>query len=179
VSELPFGQPLGGVCQFAYQVGDIERSAPQFTEALGVGPWFVRGPFKPPDARYRGGPSEAVFSLARGFSGHMMVELVQQHDDSPSVYNEGGGRRYGFHHWAVFAADFDAALEGHLARGFTEAFSDRLPSGARITYVDAAPELPGMIELVERTDAQVAVYTAIWEASLGWDGGDPLRRSEV
>ena len=71
----------------------------------------------------------------------MMVELVQQHDDSPSVYHEGGGRRYGFHHWAVFAADFDAELERlRSPAASTEAFSDRLPSGARIVYVDAAPE---------------------------------------
>jgi hypothetical protein len=178
VSDLEFGQPLGGICQFAYAVEDIERSAEHFTRELGVGPWFVRGPFQPPEGRYRGDPTEATFTLARGFSGHMMVELVKQHDDSPSVYNEHGGRRSGFHHWAVFPADFDAALAGYLERGYVEAFADRLPSGSRIVYMDTKGDLPGMIELVEHTKAQEAVYSAIWRASLDWDGSDPLRRED-
>jgi hypothetical protein len=172
---LEFGQPLGGICQFAYAVEDIERSARDFTEQLGVGPWFVRGPFQPPEGRYRGQPTHATFTLARGFTGHVMVELVKQHDDSPSVYNENGGWRYGFHHWAVFPADFDAALTDYLDRGNVEAFSDRLPSGSRVVYVDMKGELPGMIELVEHTEAQEAVYTKIWRASLDWDGSELLR----
>jgi len=178
VTSLAFGQPLGGISQFAYHVEDIERSARDFTDALGAGPWFVRGPFQPGEARYRGGPNEAEFTLARAFSGHVMVELVQQHGNHPSVYNEGGGRRYGFHHWAVFPVDFDAELRRHLDRGHEEAFSDRLPSGARIVYVDTKGELPGMIELVEHTPAQVAVYTTIWQASCGWDGSNPIRQSD-
>ncbi|HYZ81678.1 MAG TPA: VOC family protein [Solirubrobacteraceae bacterium] len=172
---LEFGQPRGGVCQFAYAVEDIERSAERFTRELGVGPWFVRGPFQPPEGRYRGQPTQATFTLARGFTGHVMVELVKQHDDSPSVYNEDGGRHHGFHHWAVFPEDFDRALGDHLARGYEEAFADRLPSGSRIVYVDTKGDLPGMIELVEHTEAQEAVYTKIWRASLDWDGSDLLR----
>ena len=172
---LEFGQPLGGICQFAYAVEDIERSAEQFTRELGVGPWFVRGPFQPPEGRYRGEPTGATFTLARGFTGHMMVELVKQHDDIPSVYNENGGFRYGFHHWATFPTDFDETLAEHLERGYVEAFYDRLPSGSRVVYVDTKGDLPGMIELVEHTEAQEAVYTKIWRASIDWDGSDFLR----
>jgi Glyoxalase/Bleomycin resistance protein/Dioxygenase superfamily len=176
---LQFGQPLGGICQFAYVVEEVEDAAGDFTERLGVGPWFVRGPFQPPEGRYRGEPTYASFTLARGFTGHVMVELVQQHDDSPSVYNEQSGPpRYGFHHWAMFPDDFDAALGRYLESGYEEAFSDRLPSGSRVVYVDTTRDLPGMIELVEHTEAQEAVYTAIWQASVDWDGSDPFRRSD-
>jgi hypothetical protein len=35
-----------------------------------------------------------------------------------------------------------------------------------------------MIELVEHTEAQEAVYTAIWQASRAWDGSDPIRRTD-
>jgi hypothetical protein len=176
---LEFGQPLGGICQFAYVVEDIERSARHFTAQLGVGPWFVRGPFQPPEGRYRGEPTSASFTLARGFTGHIMVELIQQHDDSPSVFHEGDGpRTYGFHHWATFPADFDAELSRYLELGYEEAFSDRLPSGSRVVYVDSTRDLPGMIELVEHTEAQEAVYTAIWQASRAWDGSDPIRRTD-
>ena len=44
---LDVGQPLGGICQIAYVVEDIESSALAYTRELGAGPWFVRGPFRP------------------------------------------------------------------------------------------------------------------------------------
>jgi hypothetical protein len=44
--------------------------------------------------------------------------------------------------------------------------------------MDTKGDLPGMIELVEHTKAQEAVYSAIWRASLNWDGSDPLRRED-
>jgi hypothetical protein len=177
--NLAFGQPAGALCQFAYVVPDIEHAMTDFAERLRVGPWFVRGPFQPPHARYRGEPTQAVFSVARAFSGHAMVELIQQHDDSPSVFHEGDGqRRYGFHHWATMTTSFDADVERYAALGYEEAFFDRLPSGSRVMYVDSTRDLPGMLELVERTDAQERVYANIQLASVDWDGGDPIRRED-
>jgi hypothetical protein len=177
--QLDFGQPLDRIAQFAYVVEEIETSMLEFTRVLGVGPWYVRGPFQPPEGRYRGGPAESTFSVARGFAGHSMVELITQHDDSPSVYHEGPGpRRYGFHHWAKLTRDFDGELDRYLADGYEEAFYDRLASGSRVVYVDSTRDLPGMVELVEHTPAQELVYTKIWAASLAWDGSDPIRRED-
>ncbi|HEY1508654.1 MAG TPA: VOC family protein [Solirubrobacteraceae bacterium] len=176
--QLSFGQPVGSIVQYAYVVEDIERSAGDYVDRLGIGPWFVRGPFRP-GARYRGNPNEATLTLARAFSGHAMIELVQQHDDAPSVFHETDGpRRYGFHHWAVFSDAFDREVERYRSFGYEEAYTDRLPSGARIVYVDCTRDLPGMIELVEHTDAQEQVYDTIYRASIDWDGGDPLRPSD-
>ena len=173
---LPWGQPDGGVTQFAYFVEDIETAAADFTARLGVGPWFVRGPFQP-NARLRGEPHQPVISLARGFCGQAMFELVQQHDDGPSVFREHGGpRRYGFHHWAIVTSRFDEDVARMEAAGYEEAFGDLLPSGARVVYMDATRDLPGMIELVECTPAQEEVYASIYRACVDWDGSDPMRR---
>jgi hypothetical protein len=174
---LDFGQPVGGIVQIAYVVADIDRSMADFTAQLGIGPWFVRGPFVPPAGRLRGRPNAPTVSLARGFSGHMMVELVLQHDDGPSVYHEAGApRRYGFHHWAIMTPDFDAQVRHYESAGFAEAYYDVLPSGARVMYVDSTDALSGMIEIVELNAAQHRVYTEIYQASVGWDGRDPVRR---
>lgn len=178
MTTLAFGQPLSAVAQFAYVVADIERSMTDFAVRLGVGPWFLRSRFQPPRGRYRGRPTSPTFSLARAFAGHAMLELIEQHDDSPSVYHEGPGPRcYGFHHWGVLTGSFDEDVARYLAAGYEEAFSDELPSGSRVAYMDATSDLPGMIELIEHTDAQERVYTEIYEAAIGWDGGDPVRRS--
>jgi hypothetical protein len=173
---LSFGQPLDAIVQYAYHVEDIERSIADFVDRLGIGPWFVRGPFQPPAGRYRGEPTSPVFSLARAFAGHAMIELVAQHDDTPSVYNETPG--FGFHHWAVFTRDFDAELERYAAYGYAHAYEDLLPSGSRIVYIDATRDLPGMIEVIEYTEAQEQVYDRIYRASLDWDGTEPVRRTD-
>ena len=169
---LGFGQPLGAIAQFAYVVEDAERDMLRYTEQLGLGPWFVRGPWQPPSGRYRGQPTTPTLTVARAFAGHAMVELIQQHDDVPSVFRERGP---GFHHWGIVTSSFDEDVARYAAAGYEEAFSDVLASGARVLYVDATRDLPGMIELVEHTEAQERVYTQIYEAAVGWDGRDPIR----
>lgn len=176
MSTLGFGQPVGGVLQYAYTVPDLTSAMETWTSRLGIGPWFVRGPFSPSTARYRNNPAHFTLSLARAFSGHVMVELIQQHDEYPSIYREFITQRgYGFHHFGVGVHDFDAELARYNADGYEVAFSDTVPNGGRIAYMDTSTDLPGMVELIEMTSAQGQVYTAIYRACLDWDGSEPVR----
>jgi hypothetical protein len=52
---LAFGRPAREVIQYAYTVPDIDAAIDVYVSRLNVGPWFRRGPFTPPAARYRGG----------------------------------------------------------------------------------------------------------------------------
>ena len=63
-----------------------------------------------------------------------------------------------------------------MAQGYPEAFYDELPSGSRVAYVDTTRDFPGMLELVEYSEAQDRFYTSIYEATLGWDGTSPVRK---
>lgn len=175
---FPFGQPVGGIVQFAFTVADIDTGMRDFTARLGVGPWFVTGPFETPQATYRGAPTRIRLTLAIGFAGHVMVELIQQHDDKPSVYRETVERcgGHGFHHWAIGSKSFDADLAGYREAGYEVAFSDVAPRGNRVAYVDAGRDLPGMIEIIEMTDVLEARYAMMFAASQGWDGSEPVRR---
>lgn len=175
-----FGQPHGGIVQVAYVVEDIQRATTEFTARLKIGPWFVSGPFTPAkEARYRGKPTDINLTLAVGFSGHMSFELIQQHNDVPSVYREMVDKTgYGFHHWGVPVPDLDRAVEEHRAQGYEVAFSDRSPRGYRVVYMDTTRDLPGMIELMEMKVSLEARYTEMYLASVGWDGQDPIRRAK-
>jgi hypothetical protein len=176
---LNFGQPVGGIIQVAYVVESIERSMQEFTARLKIGPWFVSGPFVPPEGIYRGRPTHMRLTLAVGFCGHMSFELIEQHDDAPSVYREMVDKRgYGFHHWGIPTSNLDAEVERYGALGYQPAFSDRSPRGYRVVYVDTTRDLPGMIELMEATTALEARYTEMYLASVGWDGSDPIRRAK-
>ena len=180
MSTLDYGQPLGGVTQAAYIVQDIEAAMRHFTRLLNVGPWFVTGPFVPAAGVYRGEPTRMRLTLAVAYSGHLMLEVIQQHDELPSVYREKIEKSgYGFHHYGVATRNFDADIARYQALGYALAFSDISPRGARIAYMDSLSDIHGMIELIEMSDGLEAIYTSFQHASVGWDGTDPIRATRL
>jgi hypothetical protein len=105
-----------------------------------------------------------------------MIELIQQHNEAPSVYREViDVRGFGFHHWAIPTRSFDEDTGRYQAQGFEVAYSDVLDTGARINYLDAVSSIGGMVELVELTSAQLDRYTLFYLSSIGWDGTEPVR----
>ena len=168
-----FGQPFGSILQVAYTVADIEKAMASYLDQMIIGPWFVRGPFTP-QGLYRGKPSEVRMTIALAFSGHVMHELIQQHNDVPSVYREMIDKRgHGFHHWGVASTEFDRDCEAYCRRGCQVAYSDTSP-GSRVTYFDSR-DLPGMIEVIEMDEARERRYTKMYVESLAWDGSEPIR----
>ena len=171
--ELKFGQRAGGIIQCAYTVADIKTGMREFAARLNVGPWSVTGPFVPPEGRYRGQPTDISITLAIGFAGHMMIELIEQHDEKPSVYQETIGRvGYGFHHWAIASLDFDGDVGRYGAMGYDVCFSDRSPRGVRIVYMDTLRDLPGMLEIIELSESLEQRYAEMFEASMTFDRPD-------
>lgn len=173
---LDFGQPSSGIVQFAYTVPNVREAAQRWTDLTGIGPWFIRGPFTTTKSRYRGELAPARLVVAQAFSGHSMIELIEQQDNAPSVYRERiDVDGFGFHHVARSTLDFDADFAKYVAGGFSVAYESILPTNARLAYFDTTEELGGMVELVELTTAQEDVYTNVFRAAQGWDGTEPFR----
>ncbi len=173
-----FGQPLDGIIQVAFIVEDIRKAMPVYAERFNIGPWFLIEHFEFEWVKYRGKPTDIDISLCLGNSGSMMFELIQQHDDSPSVYQETRDKRgWGFHHLATATTPerYDAVQTEHLSRGASLALDACVKVGGRASYMDYGDLLPGMIELIEVTPAVEGLFTMIRTANLGWDGTDPLR----
>jgi hypothetical protein len=170
---LGFGRPEASVIQYAYTVPDVRAAIDQYVDRLSVGPWFVRGPFTPAQALYRGEPCGMTITLARAFAGDTMIELIEQHDVGPSIYRETIAEHgYGFHHFAIATRDLDGEL---AALGYQVVFEDQAPSGARIVYVDATNDLPGFLEVIEMNEAMEVMYERFRSAAAGWDGRDRVR----
>lgn len=166
-----FGPRLGDIVQCAYLVEDLERAMRDWSDVMGIGPWVVAGPFEPIEGLYRGEPTEACFSLAITFSAGMMIELIQQHDELPSVYQEIRARRgYGFHHWARCTEDIDRTAQDYVDKGFDICFSTVSPRGARIVYIDTSHVLSGMTELIQWSPGLERVYGDWHAAAQNWDG---------
>ena len=116
-------------------------------------------------------------SIAIAYSGHLMIELIQQHSAQPSIYSEGIEKwGYGFHHWGIASASFDDDVRKYEDRGFRKVFSDETPVGTRVTYFDGNRGWPGFIELIEINEASERRYTTMYAEALVWDGHQKIRR---
>jgi hypothetical protein len=176
MSLVSFGQPDNGIIQTAYVVEDMKTAIQHWTRNLKVGPWFLIDRFTGVDPHYRGQPSTAAVALAMSFAGHMNVELIQPLDDAPSVYRDTIQKQgYGFHHWGMATANFDADFENYERQGYEAAFTLQVPSGGRVAYMDTTRDLPGMIELIELGSDFEPTFNRFYRASIGWDGTDPIR----
>ena len=172
MDRFSFGARDNGVIQIAYTVADIQAAMRQYSELLRVGPWFLVGPFVPPKGIYRGATTTMRISLGLAFAGEIMIELIEQHDELPSVFRETLKLRgaHGFHHWAVGARDFEDSVAHYRARGCAEAFSDTAPMGFRVVYFDTTRDLPGMLEVIEMNDAAEQGFHQMYQAARKWDG---------
>src|ERR1700737_2535317 len=123
MAVLSFGQPEGGTSQIAFLVPDIRASMTAYTGALGAGPWFFMEGAGISNARYRGSPATFKGNIACGNVGHMMIELIEQQSDEPSIFTEMiQSRGYGLHHHGIIVRDFDAQVRTYETRGYKIAF---------------------------------------------------------
>lgn len=174
-----FGQPLDGVVQVASTCEDIHESMARLTRELGIGPWFLLEHFPFKSLKVRGKPDSLDLTLALACSGHTQLELIQQNDARPSPYRDVVARRgHGFHHWAIGAqpARYDEVIAQYLARGYELAMDAVVGIGGRAAYIDTFDALGGYIEVIEMLPVVEGLFNTIYQASVGWDGRDPVRR---
>ena len=108
--------------QTAYLVNDLESSIQKWSDLYGAGPFVITRHHKTDRFTYRGTSAEADVSYAFGYLGDMMIQFIEQHDDTASIYRDmyAAGQE-GFHHVAYLVHDFEAEHERLLAMGFPSA----------------------------------------------------------
>lgn len=80
---------FGEIRQLAFIVEDIDVAMQYWGDTLGIGPFFVKRKIQFSDYVYRGkAAASPVVSIALANSGFMQIELIQQHDNLPSIYKE-------------------------------------------------------------------------------------------
>lgn len=163
----------GSICQIGYVVPALDDAISRWLQ-MGVGPWFViRGLCQ--EVVYRGGPCAVTLSLALANSGDLQIELIQQLDDTPSVFTEflaatGGG----FHQLGYWAPDFDDAMAKLDVAGWPKVWSGGHGEGVRFAYFQPPAGAP-IVEIMELTDSSAGMATFVRRAAVGWDGSEPVR----
>lgn len=159
------------ILQHAYFVNDLEESARQWNHLTGAGPFFITRNHLGEKHTYRGQPFDVPLHYAFGQSGPTHIQLIQQDDDSPSIYRDmyKPGEE-GFHHIAVLVpeADLPAEIERFEAAGFPVAST--LWSIADVAYIDCRDAIGCFVEMHGDNDGIRAVFERFRAAHEGWDG---------
>jgi catechol 2,3-dioxygenase-like lactoylglutathione lyase family enzyme len=172
--------PSRNAVQIAYHVPDPEASARQFARDFGWGPFFLYEHISLASCLYRGVPASFDHSSAYGQAGEIMVELITQHDDRPSVLRDlYGAAAVGIHHVAHFVPDLAAALDQAGAAGAEVALDACTSTGTRFAMLDTTRRLGHMIELYEGTGGLLKFYRHVRRAAESWDGAEPVRRARA
>lgn len=132
---------FGEIRQIAFVVLDIDEAMDYWAKTLGIAPFFIKRKIKLSEFIYRGTQQESpVISIALANSGSLQIELIQQHDEIPSLYLEFlTSGRTGLQHISSWVTrnEFDTRREQLLKSGFSLAQEGTIASSSvRLAYFD-------------------------------------------
>jgi hypothetical protein len=168
-------QLFGACIQQGYVVPDI-RAAIRHWLVRGVGPFYIEEHISP-EAEFDGRPFKPDISAAFAYSGEQQIEVIQQHDDQPTIYSEflAANPLGGLQHLAFWCDDVPAAIERHCGPG--GGFRVRQRYGDMHAYLDSIDDPGLMIQLMDSGPMMSGLFAVIREGAENWDGRtDPVRQ---
>lgn len=171
---------FGPFIQQGWIVPDLDAALAHWL-GLGVGPFFVEEHIRPP-GEFDGQPIQADLTAAFAYSGDQQIELIQQNDDTPTIYREylSSHPEGGLQHVACWVDDVPAKLDELASRA--PGFRIRQRYGDAHVYLELPklepPAHPGpMVQLMARIELMTSLFDDIERACMSWDGHtDPVRK---
>ena len=166
-------QPPGSIVELCHVVADMDAAIAHWTSALRAGPFFVGDMRFAEGHRYRGKPAPLAIRVGFGFSGGLLIELVQPLEGDNSVFTEALHQRGPGYHHVMLREEYDAAHARLSAQGYAVALESTTPMGERCALFDTGDG--GFVEVMDlhRSFGRLAEHMA--QAHTGWDGGAPKR----
>lgn len=163
------------VIQHGYVVRDLEASLAYWQDTMRAGPFFLVDNALE-GLVYRGQVTSVTWTTALTCRGNMLIEIIRQNDESPSIYREQLDTiGPGFHHFMLKVPDFDTTLERFVRSGAAPAFGRMSSGDERFMYVDARATLGCFVELYDMLPGTLDLFQRIRQAHERWDGRDPIR----
>ncbi|ALR21801.1 VOC family protein [Sphingobium sp. CFD-1] len=163
-------QPKGSILELCQVVRDMDSALDHWTRVMGAGPFFVFDVPVLPGQIYRGEPTQVAMKVGFGFSGGLLIELLQQTNDGPSVFTEMLDRHGDGYHHVMLRVPYDEGVERLSREGYAMAFSGTMPSGERFALFDTRSGNGGYVELMEMSPAIEASLERMHTAHQQWDG---------
>lgn len=166
---------IGPIMQIAFVPQDFDAALKHWVEVMGVGPFFLIENVALEDMRYRGAPSDCVFTMALAYWGDVQIELIRQENDAPSIYRDFPNHG-AMHHVCIMTDDIAAAKATALAAGAELLVEAKVGADGGVIYVDAGGYPGGIVEVLQPASGSGALFDMMRAAAVGWDGSDPIRK---
>lgn len=172
---------IGKPMQIAYVPDDFDAALAHWTQAMGVGPFFVMENIVLEGMRYMGAPSDVRFTIALAQWGDVQIELIRQDSDAPSIYRgdylPAGGA---MHHMCLLTGDIASARAAIESGGGLVLVEGKVGTDGAVIYADCGPvetrpNAGAVIEVLQPATGSEGFFAMIADAAKGWDGSDPVR----
>ena len=159
---------IGPIMQLAFVPEDFDAAIEYWTRTMGVGPFFWIEKAGLQNMRFEGKDSDVDFGLALSYWGDVQIELIKQHNDSPSIYNSKPYATSGLHHVCLMTEDIKKSKQIALDAGGKMAFEADVPGGGGVFYADfGGPE--GLIEVLQAAPGSEGLFEVLKAAAADWD----------
>lgn len=168
---------FGPVRQNGYVVRDIHAAMDHWINVMGVGPWFYIDRVKTDYFRHRGQDAAVEMSIALANAGELQLELIQQRNETPSMYKEflDAGHE-GLQHVAFWSTSYQQLYDQSLARGLKVGHEGQIGGEqGRFAYFDSAAHPGSVIEISDISGNKGRFFDHIRRIAADWDGADPIR----
>jgi Glyoxalase/Bleomycin resistance protein/Dioxygenase superfamily len=158
-----------------YVVDDLRAGVERFAAIFGAGPFYAMEHIAFDEVTYRGEPALYDHSSAFGRWGPIIVEVTEVHDAQPAGLRDalvGPGGGVGHIAWLAESLGDEAA---RLQEAGLIPFHTGRTGPVSAVWFDGGPLVGHPIEVLQRRDELLGFYAMVREASVGWDGADPLR----
>nr|WP_255630630.1 VOC family protein [Novosphingobium sp. FKTRR1] len=155
---------------------DFDAAVTYWTQTMGVGPFYLMENVALGDARYKGVPTGAIFSIAIAYWGDVQIELIRPENREPSIYTGEYAVTDQLHHVCIFVDSIAEARAAVAAVGAEILVEGTVGADGAVIYVDAGAGPGGVIELLQNMTGADAIFQMIKDAAKDWDGTEPLRK---
>lgn len=156
----------GSLRRVVQVVPELDSAMRAWASDTGAGPFFVFSKIAFTAHEFRGVPTLPLLSIATGFCGDVLIELVQLHDETPSAWKESAA---GALTPVLIVDNLDTALHVQLENGRTCISRGTYGFGARFAFVETPTSTGTMLQLIESHFVLTQLTATMLEASNHWD----------
>ena len=172
--EQPWPEGEFRFFQLGHVVDDIFIAAAAWVRAFGIGPFHVL-PVVEQRANYGDEMRAVRIQVAVAQAGPVQIELIQQHCQTPSIFQDWShGGSSAVHQIATVTDDYDGKKAHFETLGYKIA-AESDAGKFRVAYVDTAADFGFYTEIVESAPGFLKQLRAISDTCADWDGSDPVR----
>ena len=161
---------FGPMMQMAFVVEDFDEPIEFWTKKMNIGPFFKLEHLNVKDLYYMDKPVNLDFSVAIAYTGNMQIELVNQHCDTPSIYNEYVQNEKGvLHHLCTLTDDIENDIKILESQGYINLQGGKTQDNGKFAYLHTKDKKDPIFELAQLSKAGLGFFDIMHEASKKWD----------